>query len=133
MEETITNNNIAFKLVPIDSIELVDNNPRNIDEKVMEITDMWLIKKVQSNSYVHPTQKPISLLENPLKRCTHPGQTVLDFFGGSGTTLMACEQLDRKARIVEWDPVFVDLIINRWESYTGQKANKINRYGKEET
>jgi DNA modification methylase len=57
-----------------------------------------------------------------LRRCTAPGDIVLDLFGGSGSTLIACEQMKRSARLIELDPVFCDVILKRWEKLTGKKA-----------
>lgn len=74
---------------------------------------------------LHPTMKPIKLCANLIKNSTKPGETVLDLFGGSGSTLMACEQLDRKCYMMEYDPKYVDVIIDRWETFTGKKAIKI--------
>ena len=74
----------------------------------------------------HPTMKPIKMFDYEIKCNTKPGENVLDLFGGSGTTLMACEQDGRNAFIMEFDPRFVDVIIDRWESFTGEKAVLIN-------
>lgn len=97
-----------------------------IHDQLMEYFSLWIEKKEDNTKYQHPTQKPVSLHERPLKRCTAPGHTVLDLFGGSGSTLMACEQLGRKARLMEMDPVFATVIINRWEDFTGQKAKTLS-------
>ena len=74
----------------------------------------------------HPTMKPIELFAYLIKNSTKQGDNVLDNFGGSGTTIMACEQLNRRAFVIELDPKYVDVIINRWEEYTGEKAVKLN-------
>lgn len=74
---------------------------------------------------LHPTMKPVELVANCLKDCTHEGMIVLDVFGGSGTTIIAAEQLGRKARMMELDPHYCDVIIARWEKLTGQKARKV--------
>lgn len=94
-------------------------------EDIQDIFNLWLVDRDNTQDYDHPTQKPITLHEKPLKRCTAPGHAVLDLFGGSGSTLMACEQLKRRAYMVEYDPVFAQVILDRWEAYTGQKAIKI--------
>lgn len=70
----------------------------------------------------HPTTKPIDLIEYCLRNSSRPGDVVLDLFGGSGSTLIACEKSTRKARIMELSPAYCDVIIRRWEEYTGQKA-----------
>lgn len=77
-------------------------------------------------SGLHPTMKPIPLFDYQIKNSSKSGDNVLDLFGGSGTTLMACEQDERNAYLMELDPRYVDVIINRWEEFTGQKAIKIS-------
>ena len=74
----------------------------------------------------HPTQKPIALARWFLDRYSQDGDNVVDLFGGSGCTLIACEQSDRNCFMMELDPKYVDVIINRWEQFTGQKAVKLN-------
>lgn len=74
----------------------------------------------------HPTMKPIPLMARFVRNSTRRGGQVIDLFGGSGSTLMACEQLRRTCRTMEYDPVYCDVIIARWEKYTGRKAIKIN-------
>jgi site-specific DNA-methyltransferase (adenine-specific) len=75
---------------------------------------------------VHPTQKPITLLVDILNQWGKDANIVVDLYGGSGSTLIACEQLNRKCYMCELDPHYVDVIIDRWEKFTGQKARKIN-------
>ena len=75
---------------------------------------------------LHPTMKPIELIANALKNSTKQNDLVLDLFGGSGSTLITCEQLDRKCYMMEFDPHYVDVIIKRWEDFTDKKAIKIN-------
>lgn len=77
------------------------------------------------NSNFHPTMKPIALFDYEIKNSTKSGDVVLDLFGGSGTTIMACEQNGRNAYVMEYDPKYVDVIIKRWESFTGKKAELI--------
>lgn len=77
-------------------------------------------------SAMHPTMKPIGLYGKLMLNSSRSGEIVADFFGGSGTLIMAAEQLHRKARVMEYDEVFCDAIIERWESYTGQKAILLN-------
>ena len=74
----------------------------------------------------HPTQKPIKLCEWFIKRYSDDNNSILDLFGGSGSTLIACEQLNRKCYMMELDPHYIDVIIQRWENLTGEKAVKIN-------
>jgi len=73
----------------------------------------------------HPCPKPIDLIIALIKPQTNRGQSVLDVFGGSGSTLIACEKLNRKGYMMELDPKYVDVIIERWESFTGKKAKKL--------
>ncbi len=87
--------------------------------------DVWYQKRDNTAEYVHPTQKPIKLAERALFKSSNPGAIVVDLFGGSGSTLMACEQMHRRARVMELDPKYVDVIILRWERFTGLKAEKL--------
>jgi DNA modification methylase len=95
-------------------------------DDITDMLDIWLAKRESGDDYQHPTQKPLSLHERPLNRCTKIGHNVLDLFGGSGSTLLACEQLKRNAYLVEMSPVFCQLIINRYENFTGNKAKQID-------
>jgi DNA modification methylase len=97
---------------------------RTIDD-IVDLFDIWLAKRESSQDYQHPTQKPVTLHEKPLKRCTKVGDIVLDVFGGSGSTLIACEQMMRTALLSEIEPVFCQVIIDRWEALTGLKAVKL--------
>ena len=74
----------------------------------------------------HPTPKPVELISQEIQISSNPSGIVVDFFGGSGSTLIACEQLNRKCYMMEFLPKYVDVIIARWEQYTGKKAVKIN-------
>lgn len=71
---------------------------------------------------VHPTMKPLKLIGRQIRNSTRPGEAILDLFGGSGSTMMAAEQLNRKCYMVEFDPKYVDVIVNRWEQLTGSSA-----------
>ena len=75
---------------------------------------------------MHPTMKPVKLIARQIKNSSKQKENVLDLFGGSGSTLMACEQLNRKCYMMELDPKYCDVIIKRWETFTGKKAVKIN-------
>lgn len=75
---------------------------------------------------LHPTMKPIKLLAKLLRNSTREDDNVLDLFGGSGSTLLACEQLNRNCFMMELDPKYVDVIIERWEKFTGKTAELIN-------
>lgn len=74
---------------------------------------------------VHPTMKPIKLISRLVKNSSKPGENVIDFFGGSGSTLIACEHLGRNCYSIELDPKYVDVIIDRWETLTGKTAIKL--------
>lgn len=94
-------------------------------ENFMDMFDVWAIQRLAGNKYEHPTQKPITLHDKPIRRCTKVGDNILSLFGGSGGELLAAHQLKRNCFMVEMDPVFVDLIIKRYEAFTGDKARKI--------
>lgn len=100
-------------------------NPKNTQLRFIgntTETTVWEISKDGVNEY-HPTQKPIALSSKAI--ANHEAETVLDLFGGSGSTLMACEQLNRRCYMMELDPYYCDVIINRWENFTGEKAVKL--------
>ena len=86
------------------------------------IGSVWKIDKDGATNYLHPTQKPVSLGVEAIEKTTRSGASVLDLFGGSGSTLIACEKTGRNARLVELDPLYVDVIIKRWQAFTGQEA-----------
>ena len=87
--------------------------------------DVWNIKKPAKND-LHPTMKPVELVERAVRNSSKTRDLVLDPFGGSGTTLIACEKSGRRARIIELDPKYVDVIVKRWEEYTGKNGQKAN-------
>ena len=86
-------------------------------------TDIWEFDREPPK--MHPTMKPIELIAYALNKSSKKGDVVLDCFGGSGSTLIACEQLNRKCYMCELDPHYVDVIIDRWEKLTGEKAVKL--------
>ena len=85
-------------------------------------SDVWYMSRGATGAYVHPTQKPVELIEKAILNSSKAGDVVLDVFGGSGSTLIACEKTGRNARLVELDPLYVDVIIKRWQAFTGQEA-----------
>ena len=87
-------------------------------------TDIWEFDREPSK--LHPTMKPIKMIGYALEKSSLKNENVLDLFGGSGSTLIACEQLDRNCFMMELDPHYVDVIIARWEQFTGQKAVLLN-------
>jgi len=85
-------------------------------------TTVWKIGRDAQANYVHPTQKPVALPEEAINNSSKGMDIVLDLFGGSGSTLIACEKTGRKARLMELDPKYCDVIVKRWEDFTGKKA-----------
>ena len=83
-------------------------------------------RAVEGKSRVHPTQKPVGLIAEILKDFTKEDDIILDCFGGSGSTLIACEQIERTCYMIEYEAHYVDVIIKRWETLTGEKAVLIN-------
>lgn len=104
-------------------IILCSHNGAEITGK--RIGSVWRVNKDGSGEYIHPTQKPIGISGMAIENTTHAGDVVLDVFGGSGSTLMACEQLKRKCRMMEIDEHYCDVIVQRWEKYTGKTAVKL--------
>ena len=90
--------------------------------QVQEANGSVLFEDRPSHSSEHPTMKPVALIERMLENSSQRGDIVLDLFGGSGSTLIACEKLKRDARMMELDPKFVDVIIERWQEFTGRPA-----------
>lgn len=86
---------------------------------------IWNINK-PNQSKLHPTMKPVELVEIPITNSSKGQDVILDLFGGSGTTLIACEKTNRQARLMELDPKYCDVIVKRWEEFTGKKAELIN-------
>ena len=85
-------------------------------------SDVWHMSRGSTSKYVHPTQKPVELISKAIKNSSKKGDVIIDCFGGSGSTLIACEKLNRKARVMELDPKYCDVIVKRWENFTGLKA-----------
>ncbi len=85
--------------------------------------DVWQIKKPAKND-LHPTMKPVELVERAIRNSSRPSDVVLDAFGGSGTTLIAAEKSGRRARLIELDPKYVDVIVRRWQERTGKQATR---------
>ena len=98
---------------------------RLIDD-ILDQLDIWLVKRLAGSDYEHPTSKPPTLHEKAIRRCTRPGEIILDIYGGSGSTLLAGEMLKRKVYTCELEPKFCQLIINRFEQYGNVKAKKLN-------
>ncbi len=88
-------------------------------------TDLWHVKKVNPQSMVHLTEKPVELAVRAMQYSSKPGENVLDLFGGSGSTLIGAEQTGRRAYLMEMDPPYCDVIVQRWEKFTGKKAERM--------
>jgi DNA modification methylase len=88
-------------------------------------TDLWHVKKVNPQSMVHLTEKPVELAVRAMQYSSRAGENVLDLFGGSGSTLIAAQQTGRKAYLMELDPLYADVIVQRFEEFTGQKAERL--------
>jgi DNA modification methylase len=85
-------------------------------------SDVWYMSRGATGKYVHPTQKPVELVEKAINNSSKSGDIILDVFGGSGSTLIATEKIGRCARLMELDPKYCDVIVQRWEEFTGKKA-----------
>ena len=115
--------------------EIQNNDMTNGNDLHKEITDnsnLMLVKRLPSNQYSHPTEKSPLLHYKALKRCTKVGDVVLDLTAGSGSILVACEQLKRIAYVCELEPVFCQLIINHYEKVSGNKAKLIRNIHEKE-
>ena len=86
------------------------------------VGSVWKVGKDGGTEYLHPTQKPVALAEEAIDKTTKRGYSVLDLFGGSGSTLIACEKTGRTAYLMELDPKYCDVIINRWQDFTRKNA-----------
>lgn len=90
------------------------------------VSDLWRLKKVSPHKMVHLTEKPVELAVRSMQYSSRTGENVLDLFGGSGSTLIAAEQTGRKAFLMELDPMYCDVIWQRWEQFTGRKAKRLS-------
>jgi len=96
-----------------------------VHDEIIDMIDIWIEKRDNVKDYQHPTQKPVTLNEKPFKRCSAPLHVIYSGFAGSGSDLIASEELNRVWRGVENDLIFATIIIDRWEKFTGLKAKKI--------
>ena len=94
--------------------------------EIARIKWMGAFGSADAKNRVHPTQKPIKLCEWFIEKYSNAGEAIIDLYGGSGSTLIACEQLDRTCYMMELDPKYCDVIIKRWEKFTGEKAVLLN-------
>ncbi len=86
------------------------------------VPDVWSIKKVNPQSMIHLTQKPAELAVRAMQYSSRAGENVLDLFGGSGSSLIAAEQTGRRCFLMELDPLYCDVVVERWSKFTGRKA-----------
>ena len=99
----------------------------NLTEREFEdLPNVWYENRDKIEEYEHPTQKPVRLAGRALKKNSLEGDIVLDLFGGSGSTLIACEQSNRKGYLMEIDPKYANVIISRYEKFTGKKTVKVS-------
>jgi DNA modification methylase len=88
------------------------------------VSDVWYVKKINPQNMTHLTEKPVELAQRALQYASRPGENVLDLFAGSGSTLIAAEHTGRKAFVMEIDEAYCDVIVQRWENFTGRKAER---------
>ncbi len=102
---------------------------RNTPLAGKRIGSVWNISKDAATKYEHPTQKPVELSDKALENCSHSGYLVMDLFLGSGSTLISCEKLGRKCYGMEITSHYLDVVIERWQKYTGKEATRIDSNG----
>lgn len=109
-----------------DDIDRLDRE--QLLERIKELSSFTtaVYENKPQRSDLHPTMKPLGLFKKQIRNSSREGETVLDLFGGSGTALIACEELNRKCRMMEYDPLYASAIIKRWETETGFKAERID-------
>jgi len=88
------------------------------------VPDLWHIKKINPNKMIHLTEKPVELAGRAMQYSSRAGENVLDLFGGSGSTLIAAEQTGRRAFLMELDALYCDIIVERFQNFTGKKAER---------
>jgi site-specific DNA-methyltransferase (adenine-specific) len=103
----------------------------NLLTEALDQLDLWFVKRLSGKEYEHATSKPPKLHEKAIRRCTKPGDIILDSFAGSSSTMICAEQLKRRVYAVELEPRFCDLAIKRYELLTGKKAKIIHKYEEE--
>lgn len=112
-----------------DNVNIYDMNKQQLIEYIKELQHIQKLTVLREDkpqkSELHPTMKPVKLIARLVGNSSREGDTVLDLFGGSGTTLIVSEQMGRNCRMMEYDPIYCQVIINRWESLTGKTAKKI--------
>jgi DNA modification methylase len=116
---------VSLNFAEVLNKELGPSGNKLLDD-ITDYFDIWLAKRIAGQTYEHPTQKPITLHERPIKRCTKPGDSILDSYLGSGSTLLAADAMKRVCFGSEREPIFIELIIKRYEKATNRKAKKLN-------
>lgn len=109
-----------------DTLELETMGTDELRELIKNIVNTVIYADKPTSNSEHPTMKPIPLMVKQIQNSSRVGDKVLDLFGGSGSTLIACEELNRQCYVMEYDPKYVDVIIKRWETLTGEKAVLLN-------
>lgn len=99
--------------------------PHFFSPDVKNAVDVWVVKKVPPQKMIHLTEKPVELAARAMTYSSRPGENVLDLFGGSGSTLVAAEQMGRRAFLMELDPAYCDVIVTRWEAFTHKKVERV--------
>jgi DNA modification methylase len=113
---TVIDDDIDIKKLNKKELEALVNSMRT------ELKTTALRENRPSRSDLHPTMKPVNLVQRMIEWSSSAGEVVLDLFGGSGSTMIACEKTGRKSRLMELDPKYCDVIVKRWEDFTGKKA-----------
>ena len=104
------------------NMDHVFNGPKGaVDVWSIAVPSVWEIARTRKND-LHPTMKPVALCQAAIQNSSKEREVVLDLFGGSGSTLIACQTLNRKARLMELEPMYVDVIVRRWQDFTGKAA-----------
>ena len=124
---TVGNPYLASKVTNLNEILNKEIGTGNrLPDDILDLFDIWLVKRDATSEYAHPTQKPPSLYEKPLRRCSRAGDIILDLFAGSSPLLSACEQLKRRAFLAELDPIFCDVIVARYRELTGKEPKYVS-------
>lgn len=103
----------------------ISSGNRLIDD-ILDMFNIWLVKRLPSSDYLHATMKPPTLYEKSLRRCSKPGDKILDLTAGSGSLMVACEALKRSVYLSEIEPIFCQVIINRFKQISNEKVTKLN-------
>lgn len=123
--EEYNHSTIIEDLNKIDLTKITKEQAIDLLKKIYKLPTTLVKEDKPLKNDLHPTMKPVRMLATMIRNSSKPGEIVLDVCGGSGSTLMACEQLGRKCFINEIDPKYADVIIQRWENFTGQKAELV--------